>query len=733
MPYAKVSELPSNVPAEHAKQFLEVFNSVHAAALADKKSPAQADEKAFAQAWSVINKAKTDRDATMSDPGFGPVEKKNEDGGQVSDPTQSLRDNPNHDEKGQFSSGSIGENAHTTEEHLKAAASHVGAARQATALGLHDKAAAHLEAAHKHVDAGFAHNENKEAVGKVARDASAAANKRSLSESTEERFNENHDDKGQFSAGSGAKTGFVGNNPANEGQHPGAETQNQMGKKEESLTKDNIGPKVGDKVESIFGSKGTVVGQAGDKTKVDVGGRTELWPAAHFKRELSQSSENMEKYMSVEKRYAAELRVGDSQGDEMALVGYAARFNSQSKDLGGFRETIAPGAFTRALAMKSDVRCLFNHDANRVLGRTTAGTLTLTQDEAGLQFRCQLDPNNTEHRNLHSSVKRGDINECSFAFTPNGEQGDHWEDRKDADGKYFISRTLKDVNLFDVSAVTHPAYDNTSVAARSEAVTPEIRSIMSELVKNRVTQENIVADTTELESRITKLEGAVEEVRAMTSKHMQAIADQHTAEEAARKSAAGAHTAAAAEHTDAAAAHASAAADAQGEADRMAKCEATRGDCSIKSCRCQNVMVAARDMDDDYEDYLNIDEDDERSAKRAARKDTENRAAGDVQVRCKAVGGKNIPAGAFAAARSADDTSTWAHAVHDADHTNHAIAQRKDVPADKEADVTAKVTRAAKKFGIVTDAEKVAAEVAARAAEKEDLELRFKLAMSKPL
>ena len=204
-------------------------------------------------------------------------------------------------------------------------------------------------------------------------------------------------------------------------------------------------------------------------------------------RSLSQIPETTEKYMSIERRYATELRAGDTQGIEMVLTGYAARFNTPSKDLGGFRETISSGAFTRALAEKQDVVCLFNHGmkSDVVLGRTTAGTLVVTADEKGLFFRCQLDPNQQSHRDLHASVKRGDINECSFAFTPNGPNGDDWTDAKDERGNWYISRTLKDVNLFDVSAVTRPAYSNTSLQARSENVTPEIRSIITNLLEKR--------------------------------------------------------------------------------------------------------------------------------------------------------------------------------------------------------------------------------------------------------
>jgi HK97 family phage prohead protease len=411
---------------------------------------------------------------------------------------------------------------------------------------------------------------------------------------------------------------------------------------------------------------------------------------------------------TVEIRYAAELRTGaalggNDQGEEMVLEGYAARFNQPSKDLGGFRETIKPGAFRNALANKSDVRCLFNHDASKVLGRTQSGTLTLAEDENGLKFRCQLDPNNTEHRNLYSSVKRQDVSECSFAFTPDGPEGDYWDNVKDEGGNWFISRELRNVNLFDVSAVTHPAYAGTNVDARCEAVTPEIRGIMSKLIEKRTktvetrdksfqdmlnclskclcdqfpcepdeneycspcgmywmcdTYDNYIIASkdgpgpseyvkipyvqnpdgdgyvfgtpTPVEKDWVPSERAKSvngEMRAMNAAHMQAIADRHIAEAAAHKDAADAHSAAAADHTDHAQAHSEVADAAQTEADKMARCEATRGDCSVKGCRCQNQMIAARDMDDDYEDYEDFENDDEeqKNARRSARKSAENR------------------------------------------------------------------------------------------------------------
>src|SRR6185437_15993750 len=103
----------------------------------------------------------------------------------------------------------------------------------------------------------------------------------------------------------------------------------------------------------------------------------------------------------IERRsLAADLRA-ESQGDEMSLVGYAALFNSESKNLGAFRERIKPGAFTRSLNEGADVKALVNHDPSQLLGRTKNGTLKLEQDDRGLKFRVVLNPQSQAHRDLH--------------------------------------------------------------------------------------------------------------------------------------------------------------------------------------------------------------------------------------------------------------------------------------------------------------------------------------------
>ncbi|HWY20025.1 MAG TPA: HK97 family phage prohead protease [Candidatus Acidoferrum sp.] len=150
------------------------------------------------------------------------------------------------------------------------------------------------------------------------------------------------------------------------------------------------------------------------------------------------------------------------------ISGVAASYGVLSQDLGGFREQLAPGCFARSLRSGDDVKCLFNHDPNQILGRTANKTLTLWDGSDSLNFLCKLNPDSQAHRDLHASIKRGDISECSFAFAVE-DGGDEFDEAKDENGQRFKRRTLKRAKLLDVSCVTSPAYtgDATSVSARS--------------------------------------------------------------------------------------------------------------------------------------------------------------------------------------------------------------------------------------------------------------------------
>lgn len=143
-----------------------------------------------------------------------------------------------------------------------------------------------------------------------------------------------------------------------------------------------------------------------------------------------------------------------SEGDTLRFAGHVAKFDRWSEDL-GFREKIAPGAFLKT-AKEADIRFLFNHDPNFVLGRTRSGTATVREDETGLFVEGEA-PNTTWARDLHESVKRGDINQGSFGFRT---IKDSWNERR-------TERTLEEVALFDVSIVTFPAYQDTDLSARA--------------------------------------------------------------------------------------------------------------------------------------------------------------------------------------------------------------------------------------------------------------------------
>tara|TARA_R100001463_G_scaffold98348_1_gene152848 strand:+ start:3901 stop:5556 length:1656 start_codon:yes stop_codon:yes gene_type:complete len=144
------------------------------------------------------------------------------------------------------------------------------------------------------------------------------------------------------------------------------------------------------------------------------------------------------------------------EGEENIVVGYGSVFNTLSNELGGFREIIAEGAFDGRL--NDDVRFLINHDG-LPLARTTNGTLRLTTDERGLKYEAQV-ANTSLGRDLIELMRNGTINQSSFAFVV---EDDSWEVR---DGVNV--RTINKVSrLYDVSAVTYPAYEEASVALRS--------------------------------------------------------------------------------------------------------------------------------------------------------------------------------------------------------------------------------------------------------------------------
>jgi uncharacterized protein len=186
---------------------------------------------------------------------------------------------------------------------------------------------------------------------------------------------------------------------------------------------------------------------------------------------------------NAERRFVKTEVRASGAGEPSLIEGYAAVFDSRSEDLGWYqemREEIDPHAFDNVLATNPDVRGLFNHDSNFVLGRTTAGTLRLKVDARGLQY--SIDPPDTQvARDLMVSIRRKDITGSSFAFVCKRDQ---WTDNEDGS---VTRRILEFDQLLDVSPVTNPAYPASSVGANSlpDSMPAEMRSRVAARIAKR--------------------------------------------------------------------------------------------------------------------------------------------------------------------------------------------------------------------------------------------------------
>ena len=155
---------------------------------------------------------------------------------------------------------------------------------------------------------------------------------------------------------------------------------------------------------------------------------------------------------------STEFQTREDSGD-LKIEGYFAVFDSVYEMGQGMTESIAPGAFTKTLSR--DIRALTNHDTTLVLGRTKAHTLELREDNHGLWGSVTINPKDSDAMNLYERVKRGDVDQCSFGFDIRNEDTEIREDGS-------IHWTIREVDLYEVSACTFPAYEETGIAARAK-------------------------------------------------------------------------------------------------------------------------------------------------------------------------------------------------------------------------------------------------------------------------
>ena len=154
--------------------------------------------------------------------------------------------------------------------------------------------------------------------------------------------------------------------------------------------------------------------------------------------------------MDIERRASAGVTASGRK-----LTGYIARFDTEAR-IGGFTETIKPGAFRASITSGRDILALADHDPKAVLGRTKSGSLQLDEDVHGLRFTLQV-PDTTAGRDLIALAERGDLGGCSFGFTV-PKDGEAWNGDR---------RELRAIELHEVSIVqSWPAYPDTTVALR---------------------------------------------------------------------------------------------------------------------------------------------------------------------------------------------------------------------------------------------------------------------------
>lgn len=183
-------------------------------------------------------------------------------------------------------------------------------------------------------------------------------------------------------------------------------------------------------------------------------------------------NEKNERFITAE----LETRMLDDS-DEKLVEGYASLFDQRYDIAGWFDEVVERGAFDET--DMSDVVLNFNHNNDVILGRTTAGTLTLTVDERGLKFKANL-PDTQQANDLYKSIKRGDINQCSFAFIVDEA---NWVEESEKE----LRKITKIKKLYDVSITTFGANPKTSVDARNQDVEKEKRqALLRKLKRNKL-------------------------------------------------------------------------------------------------------------------------------------------------------------------------------------------------------------------------------------------------------
>lgn len=172
------------------------------------------------------------------------------------------------------------------------------------------------------------------------------------------------------------------------------------------------------------------------------------------------------------------MKIREENG-KRRLEGYFAVFDQPYEVYPGWIETIAPGAFSRALASGQDVKVLWNHNPDIVLGSTGNKTADLREDQRGLFGGTDINEQDQDAKNAYARIDRGDVNGCSFGF-----EVSRMEESWDEDGTYR-TRILEVSPLYEVSPCTFPAYTQTSITSRAQEQLAEVREKLENARKKK--------------------------------------------------------------------------------------------------------------------------------------------------------------------------------------------------------------------------------------------------------
>jgi HK97 family phage prohead protease len=201
--------------------------------------------------------------------------------------------------------------------------------------------------------------------------------------------------------------------------------------------------------------------------------------------------------MEFETRSGLPIELRAESDGTITVEGYAAVFD-QPTDIGGiFTEVVAHGAFKSALQRNDDVEFLINH-GGLPLARSTAGNLTMIEDDHGLKIRAQLDPSDPDVQRIVPKMRAGMLDQMSFAFQATGQRWDTPVDGPDV-------RTVTDVILYDVSIVNRGAYPQTTIALRARDAAREEAEREQEEARKAHDQQGYLKRKAETEQRFRNI------------------------------------------------------------------------------------------------------------------------------------------------------------------------------------------------------------------------------------